>query len=82
MIEEYKSIMKNDVWEIVLGPTGKSVMAIAFIDRYTTFRSIISLVALFEWKLHQIDVKTIFLNGKIEEEAHIEQPEGFVTHVE
>ena len=27
-----------------------------------------------------MDVKTTFLNGKIEEEVYIEQPEGFVTH--
>ena len=29
-------------------------------------------------KLHQIDVKTTFLNGEIEEKAYIEQPDGFV----
>ena len=50
------------------------------IARYTTIRTIISLVAVFGWKLHQMDVKTTFLNGKIEEEVYIEQPEGFVTH--
>ena len=27
-----------------------------------------------------MDVKTTFLNGKIEEEVYIEQPEDFVTH--
>ena len=27
MIEEYSSIMKNDVWEVVPRPTGKSVVA-------------------------------------------------------
>ena len=78
MIEEYSSIMKNDVWEVVLRPTRKSVMTIAPIDRYTTFGTIISLVALFGWKLHKIDVKTVLLNGKVEVENYVEQPKGFV----
>jgi len=31
------------------------------------------------WKIHEMDVKTMFLNGQIEEELYIEQPEGFDT---
>jgi hypothetical protein len=30
-----------------------------------------------KWKLHQMDVKTTFLNGDIEEEVYIEKPQGF-----
>ena len=30
-----------------------------------------------KWKLHQMDVKTTFLNDVIEEEVYIEQPQGF-----
>jgi hypothetical protein len=35
-----------------------------------------------KWKLHQMDVKTTFLNGVIGEEVYIEQPQGFeVEHM-
>ena len=44
---------------------------------YTSIRTIIALAAKMKWKLHQMDVKTAFLNGVIEEEVYIEQPQGF-----
>ena len=36
-----------------------------------------ALAAKTKWKLHQMDVKTTFLNGVIKEEVYIEQPQGF-----
>ena len=30
-----------------------------------------------KWKLHQMDLKQTFLNGVIEEEVYIKQPQGF-----
>jgi hypothetical protein len=47
---------------------------------YTSICTIISLAASMGWRLHQMDVKTTFLNGEIEEEFYIEQPYGFVIH--
>ena len=32
---------------------------------------------MMKWDLHRMDVKTTFLNGVIEEEVYIEQPQGF-----
>ena len=32
------------------------------------------------WKIHQMDVKTAFLNGILQEEIYIEQPQGFEIH--
>jgi hypothetical protein len=50
------------------------------IVRYTSIRSIISLVASMGWNLHQMDVNIDFLNGEIDEEVYIEQPQGFEVH--
>jgi hypothetical protein len=50
------------------------------VARYTSIRAIISLAASMGWNLHQMELKTTFLNGAIEEEVYIEQPHGFEVH--
>jgi hypothetical protein len=115
MTEEYQSIIKNDVWEIVPRLNNKDVVSsrwlfkikhaadgsiekykarfvargfsqkegidyeetFSLVARYTSIRTIIALAAKMKWKLHQMDVKTTFLNGFIEEEVYIEKPQGF-----
>jgi hypothetical protein len=117
MVEEYDSIVKNSVWDIVPRPIDKSVVGsrwiykvkkdadgsvekykarfvawgfsqiegidygetFAPVARYSSIRSILALSAQMGWCIHQMDVKTTFLNGIIEEEVYIEQPEGFET---
>jgi hypothetical protein len=115
MVEEYGSIVRNDVWEVVLRSVGKSIVtsrwlyktkyaAICSIEkhkarfvargfpqiegvdydetfapvvRYTSIRSIIAIALEMGWSIHQMDVKTTFMNGFIDEEVYIEQPQGF-----
>ena len=50
------------------------------VARYTSIRVIMALAAKVGWKLHQMDVKTTFLNGVVEEEVYVKQPLGFETH--
>ncbi|KAL0540170.1 hypothetical protein IC582_024400 [Cucumis melo] len=45
-----------------------------------SFRVIMALVAHFDLELHQMDVKTVFLNGNIDETICMVQPENFVSN--
>ena len=44
-----------------------------------SFRIIIALVAHYSLELHQMDVKTVFLNGDLEKNVYMAQPKGFVV---
>ena len=44
-----------------------------------SFRTIMALVAHFDLELHQMDVKTAFLNGDIDEIIYMVKPENFVS---
>jgi hypothetical protein len=45
-----------------------------------SIRLIISFVARFGWKIHQMDMKSDFLNGDLTEEIFMEQPPQFMTN--
>ncbi|KAL0400200.1 UNVERIFIED_CONTAM: Retrovirus-related Pol polyprotein from transposon TNT 1-94 [Sesamum radiatum] len=47
------------------------------VSKKDLLRTIMALVADFDTDLHQMDVKTAFLNGELEEEVYMKQPEGF-----
>ena len=46
------------------------------VARYTSIKTIMALASMMKWDLHQMDVKTTFLNGVIEEEVYIKKPQG------
>ena len=47
--------------------------------RITSIQMLIALAAVYGHEIHQMDVKTAFLNGDLEEKIYIEQSEGFVV---
>jgi len=48
------------------------------IARMTSIRLLISLAAIHSLIIHQMDVKTAFLNEDLDEEVYMKQPERFV----
>lgn len=49
------------------------------VARQDTIRMLLAIAAQKGWKICQLDVKSAFLNGFLEEEIYVEQPEGFVV---
>jgi hypothetical protein len=45
--------------------------------KLTTIRSVLSIVVVEGLYLEQLDVKTAFLHGDLEEEIYMQQPDGF-----
>ena len=51
----------------------------SLVTRITSIRLIIAIAALRYLEIHQMDVKTVFLNGDLEEEIYMDQPEGCIA---
>jgi len=49
------------------------------VTRITSIRMLIAIAVLHNLDIHQMDVKTAFLNGELNEEIYMEQPEGFIV---
>ncbi|BBH07001.1 transposable element gene [Prunus dulcis] len=50
------------------------------VSRITNIRTLIALASAHNLVIHQMDVKTAFLNGDLDEELYMEQPEGFIVN--
>lgn len=46
--------------------------------KYKTMRLLLAMTAVFNWELEQMDVKTAFLHGDLNETIHMRQPKGFI----
>jgi hypothetical protein len=47
--------------------------------RFESLRTVIALAVQNSLKMHQKDVTTAFLNGELQEEVYMKQPEGYVS---
>jgi hypothetical protein len=48
------------------------------IAKFTTIRCMLAIGAAMDLEIHQMDVKTAFLNGELEEDIYMDQPQGFM----
>jgi hypothetical protein len=47
------------------------------VTKFATIRALLALAAEYNLEIHQMDVKSAFLNGKLDEEIYLEPPPGF-----
>ena len=48
------------------------------IARLESIKILLAIACHLNFKLYQIDVKSAFLNGMLQEEVYVEQPKGFM----
>lgn len=77
-IEKYKARFLENMYTQKEGIEYEETFTI--VARYTSIKCIISLTVQMRWEIHQMDVRTSFLKGVIEEDVYIEQPKGFEAH--
>ncbi|GJZ69292.1 zinc finger, CCHC-type containing protein [Tanacetum coccineum] len=50
------------------------------VARISTIRLLIAMASIHNMIIHQMDVKTSFLNGDLDEEVYMNQPQGLIMH--
>ena len=51
------------------------------VARIISIRVLLALASIYKFIVHQMDVKTAFLNGDLDDEVYMKQPEGFVLPI-
>ena len=46
-------------------------------SKYATLRGLLAVAAVEDMEIHQLDIKTAFLNGVLEKDVCMEQPAGY-----
>ncbi|CAL5403117.1 unnamed protein product [Camellia sinensis] len=75
-IEKYKARLVAKGYKQQLGIDYNEVFAP--VARHDTIRLVIALAAQKSWPIFQLDVKSAFLHGDLQEEVYVDQPPGYV----
>ncbi|KAA0025358.1 gag/pol protein [Cucumis melo var. makuwa] len=84
---EMESMYFNSVWELVDVPEGVKPIGCKWIYKRKrdsagkSIRILLSIATFYDYETWQMDVKTAFLNGNLEESIFMSQPEGFDTAI-
>jgi hypothetical protein len=76
-VDKYKARFVAKGFSVFIARGSRLKETFAPVARYSLIRTVISLAIEMGWRVHQMDMKTSFLNGVVEEEAYVEQSEGF-----
>ncbi|KAK2442749.1 putative mitochondrial protein [Trifolium repens] len=75
-VDKYKARLVAKGYSQQYGIDYKEVFAP--VARWDTIRTILALAALNGWCVHQLDVKSAFLHGELNETVFVDQPQGYV----
>ncbi|GKC26536.1 retrovirus-related pol polyprotein from transposon TNT 1-94 [Tanacetum coccineum] len=93
MQEELNQFIANDVWELVPQPRNMTIIGTKWVfrnkldengivsqnkARLELMRILLAYACALDFKLFQMDVKSAFLNGFINEEVYVAQPPRFI----
>ncbi|RVW51035.1 Retrovirus-related Pol polyprotein from transposon TNT 1-94 [Vitis vinifera] len=91
MKDEMDSLLGNQTWELTELPVGKKALhnkwkegidyteIFSPVVKMSIIRLVLGMVAAENLHLEQLDVKTTFLHGDLEEDLYMNQPEGFIV---
>nr|GEW16605.1 retrovirus-related Pol polyprotein from transposon TNT 1-94 [Tanacetum cinerariifolium] len=84
MQEELNQFIANDVWKLVSAQGYNQQEGIDYDETYApvarleSIRILLAYACVLDFKLFQMDVKSTFLNGFINEDVYVAQPPGFI----
>ncbi|KAL0423561.1 UNVERIFIED_CONTAM: Retrovirus-related Pol polyprotein from transposon TNT 1-94, partial [Sesamum radiatum] len=83
--KQWKEVIKNKLKARLVAKDFKQNEGIDYFDTYsliarlTTIQVLIALALVYNLRIHQMDVKIVFLYGELEKEIYMNQLEGFVA---